>query len=310
MRPAVISSYFKIQLILALAAAILCISCSDVSQSLSQSIERLKSECGTETPEPANPDTGNGIDLLNQYRAALNQSPVQQDPALSEGAQNHARYLLKEYSQGGRLGGMAAHSEVKSSPWYTPSGAAAAPSSVIAVLNGIGANGAPVSPSQGVNEWMSEVFHRLPLIDPGLRQGGWGSDTEGNLVAAVLQYRSASMAGNLARTNGTSAAPGTLEDYVKEAGAQQSGQLASFSTPIMFPGNRSEIVLSAYRGGEWPDPLSACHGYRVPSGLPITLELGPSAEPIRVSARSLAIDGDEVENCLVTAHTYTNSDPQ
>src|SRR5262249_38071254 len=137
-----------------------------------------------------------------------------------------------------------------------------------------------------------------------------GSDTEGNLVAAVLQYRSASMAGNLARTNGTSAAPGTLEDYVKEAGAQQSGQLASFSTPIMFPGNRSEIVLSAYRGGEWPDPLSACHGYRVPSGLPITLELGPSAEPIRVSARSLAIDGDEVENCLVTAHTYTNSDPQ
>jgi hypothetical protein len=66
----------------------------------------------------------------------------------------------------------------------------------------------------------------------------------------------------------------------------------------------------AYRGGDYPDPLSSCSGYSPPSGVPIVLELGAPAqgENVKVSSSSLTEEGSQVETCAFDATSYANPD--
>jgi hypothetical protein len=41
----------------------------------------------------------------------------------------------------------------------------------------------------------------------------------------------------------------------------------------------SGITLKEFNG-EWPDTLAACPGFRYPSGLPVTLQLGTYVEAV------------------------------
>jgi hypothetical protein len=75
----------------------------------------------------------------------------------------------------------------------------------------------------------------------------------------------------------------------------------------MFPSDGAQIRLTAYVGGEWPDPLSSCPEYKAPTGLPITLQLTPGRSP-KLSSYLVTRSGGAVEACGFDALSYRNSD--
>jgi hypothetical protein len=79
--------------------------------------------------------------------------------------------------------------------------------------------------------------------------------------------------------------------------------------PIMFPPPNSQISLNVYEGGEWPEPLAAFPDYRLPSGLPITLELGPDAQTNPITDHQLIADGRSIEHQIFDATSYAGASP-
>lgn len=90
------------------------------------------------------------------------------DDELSAGCKAHAEYLVSNPTQA--LAWPDAHEEYADKPGYSPRGAWAGSNSVIAP----GCEG----PKQAIDAWMGTFYHRLPLLDPGLRRVGWGKAGE------------------------------------------------------------------------------------------------------------------------------------
>jgi hypothetical protein len=102
---------------------------------------------------------------LNYYRSLGSLPPVTLDHGLSSGCQLHANYLQLNSVSLGSVG-LAAHTETKGLPGYSASGAKAGANSVI--YEG-------VTPVQAVNNWMQTLYHRLGMMDPNLKQVGFGT---------------------------------------------------------------------------------------------------------------------------------------
>jgi hypothetical protein len=75
---------------------------------------------------------------------------------------------------------------------------------------------------------------------------------------------------------------------------------------VRFPPEGPTVHLNAL-SDEWPDPLTSCRGYRLPAGLPITMQLGAMG-PARLSAYSLSRNSasEILEACGFDAFTYVN----
>ena len=81
--------------------------------------------------------------------------------------------------------------------------------------------------------------------------------------------------------------------------------------PIMFPPDGSALPLKSWEG-EWPDPLSACPGYRPPSGLALTLQLGLRL-PVQMTQYAVVRNEASpapIEACGFDATSYVNHDPE
>jgi hypothetical protein len=83
-----------------------------------------------------------------------------------------------------------------------------------------------------------------------------------------------------------------------------------FSRPIEFPPDGSEIVLRSFYL-EWPDPRSSCPGYKSPSGIPITVQLGNS---VTAKLESFSLNRTErtetvLDACGFDSDTYVNPEP-
>jgi hypothetical protein len=78
--------------------------------------------------------------------------------------------------------------------------------------------------------------------------------------------------------------------------------------PLPWPGDGAVSPLRSYSGAEAPNPLSACPGYRAPTGAPILLQLGPGATDPAVTETSLSSDGVALEHCTFDYTTYVNAD--
>jgi hypothetical protein len=79
---------------------------------------------------------------------------------------------------------------------------------------------------------------------------------------------------------------------------------------IEFPPDGSQVRVRGFYG-DWPDPRSSCPGYKPPSGLPVTIQLG-NWVAAKLEAFSIRrIDGKEipVEACGFDSDTYVNSEP-
>src|SRR5262249_1050911 len=187
------------------------------------------------------------LTLLNRYRKLAGLSPVDENPTLSAGDKAHVRYLLTNYEgvirSGGNLG-YEMHLEHEGSPGYTPEGAAAGKASDVDYVFWSGKKPTDLL-NFAIEDWISGAFHRLPLLDPGLREVGYDELCAAGFCLAALDAQTGA------------AAP----------------RAVFYAAPIFLPPDGAAIDLRTF-AAEWPDPLNSCPGYEPPTGLPITLTLG------------------------------------
>lgn len=104
------------------------------------------------------------LDKVRRQTLGKDAAGVGMDRELSDGCRAHAVYLTKNSKQLSEWPG--AHEEYPDQPSYSPEGARAGLSSVIAP--GVG------GPEDAIDGWIGTFYHRLPLLEPGLVRIGWG----------------------------------------------------------------------------------------------------------------------------------------
>ena len=224
------------------------------------------------TPLPVTPPvSGDWHDVLGYYRASARLPGLGENLGWSDGAFQHARYMVKN--------DVLTASEVNGAPWYSQAGAEAAPSSNLILTDNTG-----TSDRQALDSWMAKPFHALGVIDPALLSTGFGSFREdaGQLdpfkMGAALDVR-----------RGLGAIPGSVQ------------------FPVKWPEHNATVYLTLYDGTEQPDPLSSCSGFSPPSGLPIILQLGPGSVTPAVTAHSFKRGTTNLAHCIFDETNYANS---
>ena len=168
------------------------------------------------------------------------------------------------------------HYENPENQWYTAAGAAAANSGNVFVTSWFD------SPDENaIDFWMVAPFHAVSILDPQLKETGFGS------------YREDIGHWNMAATL----------DVLRGRGALPEGT----SFPILYPPEGGQTQLDRYYGGEFPNPLSSCPNYEAPTGPPIIVQLGPGDITPVVLSHSLESDGQILESCLYDETTYINA---
>jgi len=215
---------------------------------------------------------------LNEYRASVKLPPVIEDRKLSDADRKHATYIVKNYADKvspGHLIGAELHEEEKGNPWYTPEGHQAGAHSDVDQYWG---RETPPSASWAFDDWMVGPFHRMWILNPGLRRVGYGELCEKKYCVAALDL------GDGADLIHSSAIP--------------------LAAPIEFPPDNSVTPFNSF-SAEWPTPLTSCPGYIFPAGTPVTIQLGIMVEA-KMADYSITREGHGVESCGIDATTYQN----
>lgn len=206
------------------------------------------------------------LDLVNSYRRMAKVPDLTENPAWSDGAYFHSRYMAENNVIG--------HLENPSLPYYTVEGDISAHNSNVYL--GFGA----ATERTAIEGWVTGPFHGVGLLDPQLEQTGFGFYRTGDRWAATL-------------------------DVIH--GLQFNSPRAT-GYPYTFPADGAVVPLTSYTGNETPDPLTACAGYKAPTGLPIYLLLGSGSITPNVTAHSLTSGGVAIEHCTYSETNYTNPD--
>ncbi|HEX6348300.1 MAG TPA: CAP domain-containing protein [Candidatus Dormibacteraeota bacterium] len=199
------------------------------------------------------------LDVVNGYRQQAGVPPVTADPALSEGAEEHAWYTIFNYGQPSQSG-LGIHTEDPSLPGFT--GANFLQRDIAAGYRGN--RGSEVidhvyTPSAAVSVWIDSVYHRFPILDRETQAAGYGEASIGILAAAVMDLG----VGAPAKT-----------------------------APVVFPATGAREVPAAFVGHEDPDPAPA--GTQYPVGYPVTLTVGSGSAFHVDSSKLLGPDGKEL----------------
>jgi uncharacterized protein YkwD len=257
------------------------------SRLASAASKHAKSEDPKSKSEKLSSPCAAALERLNHYRKLVGLESVAEDPQLTLGSFQHARYMIKNQV---RKLGPEMHTETIDNGWYSPEGHYAA-----ATGNVIPAAPFLIGAYYAVDSWVAEPFQRLLMLDPALNDAGYGSYCDnGRCAAALVTIASDSRVGN-------------VSEYMAQEDSPGIRIQAPYHRAIEFPPHNSTITIYSYRGGEWPDPLASCPGYRLPTGFPITLQLGPIVSS-NVSAHDLLEDGRSVEHCLIDDTNYTGRD--
>lgn len=217
---------------------------------------------------PAGPAVSPWLSYLNRIRALGNLAAVTGNATYSDGAYKHSIYMVKN--------DVIEHDEDPALPFYTDEGKAAAQQSNIMV-----STNTSTSDETAIDGWILGPFHGVGILDPKLRETGFGSYREadgGWQMAAALNV----LSGRL------SSPPG-------------------FTFPVKWPADGATSWFTSYTGGEFPDPLSSCPGYTVPSGAPVYLMIGSGSVTPVVTATSFKRGGSDLEHCVYTEATYSNT---
>ncbi|OLE96413.1 MAG: hypothetical protein AUG75_20790 [Cyanobacteria bacterium 13_1_20CM_4_61_6] len=217
----------------------------------------------TAAPPPAPvpcPGDGAWLERLNYWRATAGLPAVTVNTTYSDGDYKHAVYMVKNQE--------VAHSEVVGHPYYTVAGDTAARNSNIEVYSRTS-----YTDTQAIDWWMGAPFHAMGMMDPRLRQVGFGAYRE------VRSGWQAAFALDVVRGNSFSGG----------------------SYPVFWPGNAVTVPLRTYSGGEFPNPLSACPGYATPAGLPVFIQVGGNVATT-VGAHSFTGNGTALEHCAIDSH--------
>lgn len=191
---------------------------------------------------------------LNAYRAQAGLKPVTLDEKLSRGCLAHARYLVINEGHPA-LEGLKAHDEDQSLPGFSEEGRTAGKASDIA----IGDN----EPLDGLDGWMATLYHRTPIMEPGLTTVGFGC------------------------------ARGRRQGWVTVLNVASGRGKSSRAEPVLYPvPNQTDVPLNFPNGGEEPNPIPEDKTGR--AGFPITafFSLGPM--PKNATGRLTNDQGAEV----------------
>lgn len=216
---------------------------------------------------------------VNMYRAMDQLPPIVSDPALTEGAQNHAIYLVKNFARqvrDGRADSTDMSSESSKYSFSTSQGRGVAPHSEIDFTFG-----KHQSVEEAIDRWIKGPHHRMLLLNPELQRIGYGHYCENGLCAQVVD----------------------VDDGIAKEPIDPDKEVA-----IEFPPANSTLSLNDLPQ-ESPDPLTACPGYKYPAGLPITFQIGAFAGA-RLSSYSIARTdapaAPPIEACGFDAYSYRN----
>jgi hypothetical protein len=250
---------------------------------------------------------------VNYYRAMAKLPPIVDDSAISAGALNHARYLVKNGIAGGdmvldkqqlhfEMPQDAFRWEVKGKPFYSDTGASAGSVAVILTAPAINLSGA-----EFVDRLMTMPFSGLIPMVPQFSIVGLGAYCDPGRCAIVIPGRFA-----LEKSVRIALYDGPASDRLWNPNLglipTEEGRLR---TPVEFPPDGATVSFQSYTGDDYPDPLSACPGYKAPTGAPISIQLGQGYGAdgnLEVSSDSVTRDGVEIDTCLITATSYVGRD--
>jgi hypothetical protein len=223
------------------------------------------------------------LEELNRLRKTGGLKPVAEDVTLSRDCVAHAKYLVQQgpataaqFEAYKSSLGLAAHHEDPASPHYSAAGAActtggeATPG--FSRSNDVAFGRDPISDLDGL--FYDAPFHRLSLLAPWATVAGYGS----------------------------------YGDFPRRAGTLALRGEGGIGSPlILFPTGGSVVPVGRVDTFEVPNPLTACPGYALPIGLPITIQLG-SGYRGRLESYSVGGPSGAVETCGFDWLTYRNPD--
>jgi hypothetical protein len=250
---------------------------------------------------------------VNYFRAMAKLPPIVDDAAISAGALNHARYLVKNGIAGGDivLDNRQLHFqtpqdafrwEVKGKPFFTDDGASAGRNAVVLTTSEINLSGADF-----VDLLMTMPFSGLIPMVPQFSVAGLGAYCDPGRCAIVIPYCFAlEKSVRIALYDG----PASDRFWNPNLGfiPMETGRL---NTPVEFPPDGATVNLQSFAGEDYPDPLSSCPDYKAPTGAPISIQLGEGYGPdgtLEVSTNLVTRDGTEIATCLITASSYVGRD--
>ncbi len=276
---------------------------------------------GAQPPEPSAspgvpPDFAASANArVNYYRAMAKLPPIVNDPVISAGALNHARYLVKNGIAGGDIviGQQNIHFQIpqdsfrwedKGKPYFTDDGASAGMGAVIVSAPQINLSGA-----EFVDRLMTMPLSGLIPMVPQFSIVGLGAYCDPGQCAIVIPGRWA-----LAKPVRIALYDGPASDRMWNPNLGliplEKGRLR---TPVEFPPDNATVNLQSFAGVDYPDPLSSCPGYKAPTGAPISIQLGEGYGPdgsLEVSSDVVTRDGAELDTCLITAASYVGRDAE
>jgi hypothetical protein len=245
----------------------------------------------------------------NYYRTSAGVPPVVADPALNEAALHHAKYLVNNHLDAGDAvisdGRMietgwnaSAHFESVGNQWFTEDGAKWG--QYANVIRGT----APVTDGAALVDEQATRTDSLAVLDPQLVSVGFGIFCVTGDCAGVIVYNR-----GLTKSQFLALYQGNAMDWNAMLGVMPF-TIARLRKPIEFPSTGMQFPSRAFRGGDYPNPLTACPGYSAPTGTLIVLQLGAPMEGqnVKVSSSSLSDGGAQLETCAFDATSYANPD--
>lgn len=234
-------------------------------------------------PEAAEPPW---LAMLNRYRGMARLGAVTRDAKLDGGDQAHVNYLFHNYAatiRGGAIPGLEMHLETPGNPWYSAAGAASGKLSDVDYVSWDGPTPAGVK-SFAIEDWIGGAFHRLPLLSPRLRAVGYDDRCDDHVCIAAMNAQS-------------------------DVDSPKLG--VPYGAPVEFPGPGSRFDMTTF-SQEFPDPLASCPGYKAPTGVPITVQVGADLPVTMQSFKLERIDAGgrtaKLEACGFDLTNYHNPD--
>ena len=127
------------------------------------------------------PEPRRALALINEARKLCGLDEVKLSNELSIGCQKHAHYLVANAGNP-LIAGLKAHQEQKELKEYSEQGAKSA---AVAVIHS-------VPPSVAAREWLAGFYHRVPLLNPALKEVGIGYHQQNAEWACVVDCLSGS----------------------------------------------------------------------------------------------------------------------
>ena len=216
-------------------------------------------------PPPENPTW---LEYINYFRGLAGLPSVLGNPSWSQGDWMHSRYMVKNDYIG--------HNEDPRNSWFSNDGDLAARTS-----NLLASSSHTATDNSAISGWMQAPFHGVGMLDPQLREVGFGSFREqdgGFQMGAALDVLRG------------------LQDLPD-----------SVRLPIAWPGEGTKVPITSHTG-EYPNPLSSCAGYSTPAGLPVILQVGAGELSPQVSTHTFKTGNQDLPHCVFDESTYTNPD--